>query len=57
MSTHNICFFLRNKKDISIFWMKKAPYLLLGQLYMCPLACIEKKVWFGKAEVCTKFFI
>ena len=22
-------FLLRNKKDISIFWMKKAPYLLL----------------------------
>ena len=29
MSTHNICFFLRNKKAISIFRMKKAPYLLL----------------------------
>ena len=33
MSTHNICFFLRNKKDISIFRMKKAPYLLLCYLY------------------------
>ena len=29
MSTHNICFLLRNKKDISIFRIKKAPYLLL----------------------------
>ena len=28
MSTHNM-FLLRNKKDISIFRMKKAPYLLL----------------------------
>ena len=24
MSTHNICFLLTNKKDISIFWMKKS---------------------------------
>ena len=29
MSTHNV-FSLRNKKDISIFQMKKVPYLLLG---------------------------
>ena len=28
MSTHNICF-IDNKKDISIFRIKKAPYLLL----------------------------
>ena len=29
MSTHKIWVFLRNKKDISIFRMTKAPYLLL----------------------------
>ena len=29
MSTHNIMFSWRNKKAISIFRMKKAPYLLL----------------------------
>ena len=25
-------FLLRNKKDISIFWMKKAPYLVLWEI-------------------------
>ena len=29
MSTHNICFNGEITKDISIFWMKKTPYLLL----------------------------
>ena len=29
MSTHNICFHGKNKKDISISQMKKAAYLLL----------------------------
>ena len=32
MSTHNM-FLLRNKKDISIFQMKNAPYLLLCFLF------------------------
>ena len=30
MSTHNICFFLRNKKNIHTFGMKRVPYLELN---------------------------
>ena len=38
MSTHNT-FLLRNKKDISIFRMKKAPYLLLCCGYSQEVTC------------------
>ena len=48
MSTHNICFHLRYKKDISIFWMKKAPYLLLWCVCFLGFFVLHHEQYFKK---------
>ena len=39
MSTHNMCFLLRNKKDISIFLMKKSTLSVAMRVVKTLLDC------------------
>ena len=46
-----IMFLLRNKKDISIFRMKKAPYLLLWSIQLEPTTAVFRQVRNSKMDL------